>query len=1397
MSKSNQSNNIALYRPAVVTIKKPLATNDEMNQELMKLLGDVVPIKSHSKTTVKNTGKIKAVFYNPALNYGTIKVINYDQNIIFRNNTCSVDKDGINYINRNTSSVDIVGNGVVTLGLKTLQVIKDGINYSAEIVDNAVSSVAENFPFLKSMRTPIVRALFPASIIPTIFNFFNNKEEKAKELKLSQVQTYLQEFAESRPEFSRTWYIFVLDSGFYVPDVSKPDKELELSAGLDNQEVSNATDPLDNPGRSVLVSSDISGLQRYKLDPNIVEYTAKISLKQVKDETNFFDNKEFTDLIGNNVFSVYKVRFQPGTGYDKPEIITEQQAIEMYAIYNQSYNGVEANKWRSEIDDFAYNQSVFGYTYLRSSTKKGNINLVVNVIPLVSKESGFSNKVNQGSSGQYSIKLSDLFVTQKNKDIIHSINPKLTSLSTNSSYNPDKSYKIDYKYDSTNGGVLLFTDKSVDYNSAVDAYIKMCRLANDLTNNVSKNGDNSIYDNSTGFEFPLRSVDQETTSGVVEEFYGDTVTSTPGTPFSSDITKDIVNKTWVKPQTYVQHVALIDSITKVSVGERITTTKYWNSRNISSSNMKMIDFKLLYYMMVKYNVVLKKYNDLENDFIQGNGVVKMYPGDFFKVTGDLEKFNIDSPKNTQLNFDDIVNLPIDSKRELINIYENTYFGGWSGFYCTSKTIMSEDVSPYSNTYIDGAVLSDVIRTLKESKKDGKTDSSRVVVESVNTIKNNDVMDISISRQVMGKSQADIVLNDINEKYQYKTGLKSGECLFEPFDEVKIYLPSFDSNLQLSFTGYVSSIESINNSGYHSVHLVCGCPLKKLEVVRTNIKPSLSMDEAQFSIIHPFTVPEEMLRSVDAWVPFMVAQGLSYFSSMLGNCKEESNVYTIESGEGIVNYQVKSPKFYDPLIQYLWFRRSENLSDQDKAKLALKELMNLYSTSRIYLNGKKLSDSTEIPGIEPLTKIYAENSVNNKKEYKKVEYLVYAQRRDCDSIKNRSIVALISGTMQPSFALGTESIPLVFSDYKTNMDFLLETAEKFNFFLYSNRYGIVTFTPPSVDLLNITYKSGNSFNYLDAIKSKDYMYDITFPDILSKQTTISLRESCDDSKLINWLQISGGFVQSKDVDATKSGIATTIIDKPSIIKYGVHSQKQQTILGVSNLQALKVYGMSLMDRQNKNFRSATAESIGRGDTDINRSVYCAVNNTIYLRTGMVMHYAPGQTFTTMSTLNWGRKPLAPITTKVISTDNINEVIDDTQSKIKELFNDNKITSVLANQFIYTLSSIKSDSKYAPYLSMMLFNGYLWDGVSSISFEDLVTNTYSNEAIGGFQLPLDIINKNSLNEFDDIYDATNYIYERNKITTTNDTSIFYGLFEQANKNTIESIYTKTNDIIQTKK
>ena len=1053
------------------------------------------------------------------------------------------------------------------------------------------------------------------------------------------------------------------------------------------------------------------------------------------------------------------------------------------------------------------------------------------------------------STDKYKIKISALFPDLK-KDILIEIKPEIASgveYSLSSFPGAFRSlYNFSYVGQSTGNGTekegyLVFTATDT-FRDAVDAYYFLAEWLNRTVNSTDAKTEQELLKHyNVTSEFPLRYKYQKALTGewvavsasVLKDDY-----FTYG--YDQQEQKVHINDnvavapTGLRKSNAIQFKAFLESFNRGRIGTRDNLETVYSSRKMGGYNTLMIDFKLMYYMMIKYNVVLPKYNKLEEEFIYGNNsssTVRMFPVNFFTATGYIESgsysnlYNITKENKDKkgkilsytIDFETIKKLPLNAKKKLVSMYENVYYGGWSGFYYTNSTLESESIATYSNTQFSDNILTTIQEYLNTDDESTYLDECDCLTDytdfryltELNDVKNSDVSDIVVSRQTMGKSQATITLKNNNNKYVFKKGIFKGECIFEPMDEVSIYLPTTEGGLTLSFTGIVDSTDVASTNGYHMISLQCSCPIKLLEINRTNVKPSMSGGlETDYTPLNPFLVPPKMMESMDKWVPFMFVQPLSFMTSMLGNINDPAStkVYKTEvlSREG--GYVIYHPKFADDLLQYLWSRRSQHAKDTEQANLALTNLINKYTDTVIYANGEETSKSKPVSGILDLQAQYSYNSKSNKKDYKKCEYTIYAQRSDSEIAESgtRKPVAQLTGTLQPTFALGASEIPLVFSNYKSNLELLLETAEKFNFFVYSNRYGIVRFAPPMVSLTNLSMRDGLlSDNARD--NEYDYSYYTESPDILSKQNTISFRESCDDSKLVSWIQLTGGLVASASLDASKAGVATPIANWPLIKKYGYHSQKQQTILGINSIPALRAYGMALMDRSNKNFRTATCDTMGSGDIDINRTVYSSINNTIYLRVGLNSHYQAGVTFTTSSTLNWGRKPLCPFFEDIHITASISEdpnggylfppsnvsilpliresmtttfSVTSFKKSLEQLFEQNLITNAYYRQIKGIIAAYETNREYKQLFSSFIFNGYFWDGVPSISFEDLSTEFYSENVVNGLEESvLSGRNPNDKNK-------------KKKAKTkekSNTTSVFLGLFDQSSVNKMQDTYT----------
>lgn len=838
--------------------------------------------------------------------------------------------------------------------------------------------------------------------------------------------------------------------------------------------------------------------------------------------------------------------------------------------------------------------------------------------------------------------------------------------------------------------------KGITIEEVINAYIHIANEINELLNKVPKTTETSQLFSVLGYDTPLR------TAKEAEAYFMNNITG---------YVQQIVTSRVLLNLLRVVSGATVKSSTRTSV-----------SHSIKEKDIPTIfDFKLKYYSQIYNTYIRPKYLKYAT-FIK-EGLMKVYPQNL------MDLFEYTLPYALEKGTSNAYKLSV------INNFESVVFNKLNGFYITSTTEIPETLAPYSNTVImddnvdptADAMLS-VLNSMSASK-----DSN---LAGINNITNKDVSAISVSRQSRGKSSTSVVLKNLNNKYTISEGTFSGEVILEPMDEILVYFPTFDEKLVLAFKGLIDSVQVINNKGYNSIGIQASCPIKRLELTRTNVKPSLSAAENLNSEIHPFTVPKDFFNNVSKWAPFMFMQALTFYSSQLKPSTIEdatTKIYKLDA--------IRLPEFKDTLLKYLWYKKTNAETSQDKAAASLQELIDLYTSSVVQASGDTANKDSETPGIKDPYSV-VKGSFKEGNGNLKVYYNVYAQRSD-SSNSYRDLEAQILGTCQPGWVLGQQDISIIFSDYKTNYDILSETAEKFNFYLYSNRNGIIQYRSPQIDLfnLNITTDNGKTLFSPTRMKNeKDRLYEMR-PDVLNAQTTTSLQAQCDDSKLITWLQISGENIWGGlNADA---GNAVVVQDLPKSLKYGIKSQQTQLLSGVQRVEALTIYALSLMDRQNSLFRSARVTGLASGDLDINTTVYSPVDNTVYLIDGINLDYTPGQTFTYSASLKWGRKPLFKVPLKKVSTENqdwrtfkgntILEALitDNTTIDLKALSDqllqcakNNEITPAYYHQLKSYLDYMRDNPDDSRLLASFIFNGYVWDGVSSISFEDLILS-YSGE------------------------------------------------------------------------
>ena len=373
-------------------------------------------------------------------------------------------------------------------------------------------------------------------------------------------------------------------------------------------------------------------------------------------------------------------------------------------------------------------------------------------------------------------------------------------------------------------------------------------------------------------------------------------------------------------------------------------------------------------------------------------------------------------------------------------------------------------------------------------------------------------------------------------------------------------------------------------------------------------------------------------------------------------------------------------------------------------------------------------------------------------------------------EDRAIAAVIEGTSQPSFVLQGLGFSLQTSHWKTNMEVINDVADKFNFLCYTMNTGVVRFAPYNFDLMLLNTNQFNSpkidTNAMLLHRYASNLNNDPNPLILKKKYLISYDKSEDETRIVNWLRLNGDWV----IGGSNQLMQAVVINPVLIKKFGVRAAQNRTVIGIKNTDSLRLYGLSWLDRQNKRYRSATISGLYDSRMDVNCPYYVPHDNTIYFCESLNIRYTPGNTCTYSMGATYGKKPILELTDKMVGTipyknaasdrlfsGNIfitgsdaileglytefiekNNISPTVYAQYKRLFGETKqdqrtADDVVSNIVSSVVNPIVSNSPLALTVdtddkinrmtrnaALCCYNGYLWDNVSGISFEELIFN-----------------------------------------------------------------------------
>lgn len=925
---------------------------------------------------------------------------------------------------------------------------------------------------------------------------------------------------------------------------------------------------------------------------------------------------------------------------------------------------------------------------------------------------------------------------------------------------------------------------------------------------------------------------------------------------------------------------------------------------------------------------------LQSEFDVLMAVITKYP----YIIDEIDKY---SPDKAIITNNDITPANYESAKAVGNITplkfmetaESLLFGPLSGFFITSYDPgLNETKAPIWNALATKSEFK-----AKIGGADLGDDAAYILLDN----QNKDISGIEISRVILGRSTANIQLKNNKQKYNYPRNYAGDRSAFiiEPLDEVVVFLPTIEYNtsggipqysgrLEPVFSGVVSVVTELNDAGYHAINIEADCCKKWLEISRTNVKPSATAEENGNNPITAFIVPNAFYKSIEKWMPFMFAQSLTYMRCMpskttraqftaskamsskknpvvirdtqiyyvnkaiestreirkevevpvsytmeykykykpdlltqgsvyvpsadwvetgsaeipwdeyrliqrertdgkdvkpkIGDTKEEFRYETREKVVGVEKYvsgftttaearqnqaigTYNQFKFTDPLYNYLWYKRcSKHMPKEELALIekSLEELLNFYvSTDIIYSNGRRTTKDG-VTSYEDVLKssgraayiIYKQryggtltekNNVSAKEKKESTEDSTSTKNStttQTQEVKDRIIVAKLMGTSQPTYLLQGQGLNIQFSNWKTNNEIITDTANRFNFIYYTDANGIVNFTPYNLDLTTLnTYnhtKDIDTDKMLITRSSRDLEYEVDNVQILKQQYMYTYRKSIDDSRIVNWVRISGEW----QVDTTANTLTQALVIDPVLMrKFGYRPAKNVNILGVQNSDSLRLYGLAWMDRNNKRYIAADASCLFDARMDINLPYYVPNDEVIYYCDGMRISYRPGVTCTCDMSLTFGKKPIMSVEpfalgstllnedgvsgsknlcsnlpatydgenlTLIQNLDKIfktkNEIKPSTYAQYKKLLTGVSETKSVLDTPSVNLNSVLDLKLNTGFLSVparnasiCCYNGYLWDNVAGISFEELVYTygwLYNGKNVTGFTMAL---------------------------------------------------------------
>lgn len=455
--------------------------------------------------------------------------------------------------------------------------------------------------------------------------------------------------------------------------------------------------------------------------------------------------------------------------------------------------------------------------------------------------------------------------------------------------------------------------------------------------------------------------------------------------------------------------------------------------------------------------------------------------------------------------------------------------------------------------------------------------------------NDRVISVNVSQNLSAPWSATVVLDNTADLF-YLNDVKDGadtifqekDCIFEPNDEVKIYMSDWGGEVHCVFTGLINKIQDTDDGLVKKINLFCEDNIKKLSLNRTNASPSLDANEAEGDDITPFTYSWQDKKFNEV---IRLILGRTYCNVLKDPSVLLSVASTLNSLKG--NPQVKS------------INRSE-----------------YFKIIKNAIDAKILSNSY----IDVISK-------DNQEVY----YIGYECKLELGIAKRGKVVFVVSSLDQPAWGLtiNSGSYDFLISDWKSNDQIIQKIAQETFFEFFADEEGIIHFRPSNLILPKLP--TGSSYVGLKDKILNNY--------ILTKDKEVYVRnfnKQIDDRALFTDIVVSGAYIEGS---ITHEMLKTLVIGPYSYRrKYGVRMMPQESKIGLTDIPPLKTYGELKLWRQNAAFNTASIDFELNSNIVPGNPMYVENWESVWYIDSVSHSFTAGGEGSTEVSLTYKRKPI---------------------------------------------------------------------------------------------------------------------------------------------------------------